>query len=133
MIDDTERAWRSWLDPVAYDGPYRGAVERSLLAIRALTGPGGAPVAAGTTSLPRRVGSERNSDDRWVRLRNVAKASRVLAEVGLAEDAEAAEAWLRRAVSEAPLPWPGWLDPDGQPVPEVTELGLAGLAAVSLW
>jgi hypothetical protein len=126
IIEATETAWRSWLAGIAYDGAYGDAVRRSLLAVRSLTGPGGAPVAAGTTSLPRRVGSERNSDDRWVAWRDAAAASRVLAAVGLAEDAEAAERWLRRAVSDAPLPWPAALDPDGQPVPDREELGLAG-------
>ncbi len=125
----TEAAWRSWVAPVAYDGPYREAVQRSLLAVRCLTGPGGAPVAAGTTSLPRRAGGERTADDRSVRWRDAAAAARILASVGMADDAEAAEAWLRRAASAAPLPWPPALDPDGQPVPAREELGLAGWRA----
>ena len=126
LLAGTEAAWRSWLGPLYYGGPYRPAVERALLAVRALTGPGGAPVAAGTTSLPRRVGSERSADNRWVHLRDVATAVRVLATLGLAEDAEAAETWLRHTVSTAHLPWPGWFDPDGQPVPEAEELALTG-------
>lgn len=126
LLDETTAAWRSWLAPLYYDGPYRAAVERAALAVRVLTGPGGAPVAAGTTSLPRRVGSERTADSRWVHLRDVATAVGVLASVGLAEDAEAAEAWLRRAADGADRPWPGWLDPDGQPVPAVEELALDG-------
>ena len=126
LLADTEAAWRSWLGPLYYGGPYRGAVERALLAVRALTGPAGAPVAAGTTSLPRRLGSERSADHRWVRLRDVTAAVRVLATLGLAEDAEAAETWLRHTVADAHLPWPGWFDPDGQPVPEAEELALTG-------
>jgi hypothetical protein len=50
----------------------------------------------------------------------------VRAAVGLAEDAEAAEAWLRRMVETAHLPWPSWLDDDGQPVPEAEEQPLEG-------
>jgi len=123
---DTEGAWRSWLTPIGYDGPYRAAVERSALAVRALTGAAGAPVAAGTTSLPRRTGSERGSDDRWVRIREVAAAAQVWAAAGFAEDAEAAESWLRDVVSNTPLPWPGSLDEDGQPVPELEVLSMAG-------
>ena len=121
LLADTETAWRSWLAPLAYAGPYRNAVERALLSVRMLTGPGGAPAEAGTTSLPRRVGSERGADDRWVRLRSVARAAEVLAAAGLTEDAEAAETWLRQTVTEADLPWPAWFDADGQPVPEEEE------------
>ena len=126
LIDDADRAWRSWGGLLAYDGPYRDAVERALLAVRSLTVTGGAPTAAGTTSLPRRVGGERTSDDRWVKLRDAASAARILARAGLAEDAEGAETWLRAAVTDAPVPWPVVLDPDGQPVPEVEELSLEG-------
>ncbi|HET6964402.1 MAG TPA: glycoside hydrolase family 15 protein [Acidimicrobiales bacterium] len=126
LLDDTELAWRSWLGPLSYVGPYRTAVERALLSIRTLIGAGGAPAAAGTTSLPRRPGSERASDDRWVRLRDVTAAVRVLAACGLAEDAEAAETWLRHTASTAHLPWPAWFDPDGQPVPEAEEISFRG-------
>ena len=123
---DTESAWRSWLATVGYSGPYRAAVERALLSVRGLTAAGGAPGAAGTTSLPRRVGSERSADDRWTRLRDVAAAVPVLAAAGLPEDAEAAETWLRHTLTTAHLPWPAWFDSDGQPVPEREELSFEG-------
>ena len=126
MQSDTELAWRSWLSTVGYAGPYRAAVERALLSIRSLTSTTGAPVAAGTTSLPRRVGSERSSDHRWVRLQDVAAAVPILAAAGLPEDAEAAESWLRHTLSTAHLPWPAWFDVDGQPVPELEDLAFEG-------
>jgi Glycosyl hydrolases family 15 len=122
----TDAAWRSWLASLVYDGPYRAAVERSLLAVRSLCGLGGAPAAAGTTSLPRRTGSERTSDDRWVRGRDVAAATDTWATAGFAEDAEGAEGWLARMALTAPLPWPPALDADGQPVPDLAEMGLTG-------
>ncbi len=125
-VSDTELAWRSWLAPLVYGGPYGPAVERSLLAVRSLTGPGGGPAAAGTTSLPRRSGSERTADERWVRLRDAAGATATWAGAGFPEDAEAAEGWLRQVVSGAPLPWPVALDADGQPVPEQEVLSLTG-------
>jgi hypothetical protein len=126
LLEDTESAWRSWLARLVYAGPYRAEAERALISIRALTGPGGAPAAAGTTSLPRRVGSERSGDDRWVRLRHVTAAVTTLARAGLADDAEAAETWLRHTLATAHLPWPGWFDADGQPVPETEELSYEG-------
>jgi GH15 family glucan-1,4-alpha-glucosidase len=125
MAESTEIAWRSWLGLLAYHGPYRLAVERSALAVRSMI-TNGAPAGAGTTSLPRRAASERTSDDRWVRWRDAAAAAMTFAAVGLAEDAESAEAWLRRAVEEAPLPWPVWLDADGQPPPEQEILSMQG-------
>lgn len=126
LLEDTESAWRSWLNGTVYAGPHRPAVERALLSVRALTGPGGAPHAAGTSSLTRRAGSDRTADDRWVRLRDVAAAARVMAVVGLAEDGEAAERWMRETLSTAHLPWPGWFDAGGQPVPEAAEWPYSG-------
>lgn len=128
-LEATGAAWRSWLAGAVYLGPHRDAVERALLSVRMLTGPGGAPHAAGTTSLTRRVGSERTADDRWVRLRDVALAAQVFAAAGLAEDGEAAERWMRETLTTAHLPWPGWFDADGQPVPEAEEWPLAGWRA----
>lgn len=126
LLEQTDTAWTSWLSRLAYSGPYLGAVERALLALRCLTGPGGAAAGAGTTSLPRRVGSERGRDDRWVSVTTTARAVAVLGACGLAEDAVAAEGWLRSALGTAHLPWPAWLDTDGQPVPAAEELPLAG-------
>lgn len=126
LLTQTETAWRSWIAPVAYAGPYRAALERALLAVRVLTGSAGTPAEAGTTSLPRRVGSERTADDRWVRLRTGAVAADVLAAAGLVEDAVAAETWLGQTLRGADLPWPSWFDTDGQPVPEEQELPYEG-------
>jgi GH15 family glucan-1,4-alpha-glucosidase len=121
LLEDTLTAWRSWLSRLAYSGPYRPEVERALLAVGVLTGPSGAVAGAGTTSLPRRIGSERGGDGRWVRLRDVAGGVALLARAGFAEDAEAGETWLRHTITAAHLPWPAWFDQDGQPVPDPEE------------
>jgi len=126
LLEETETAWRSWLARLAYAGPYLKEVERALISVRALTGPSGAVSGAGTTSLPRRIGSERGTDRRWVRLRDVVQTVGVLARAGFAEDAEAAEAWLRQTLTTAHLPWPAWFDADGQPVPEPEEAAATG-------
>jgi hypothetical protein len=126
IIAVTDVAWQSWLSALYFDGPHVDVVERALLAMRSLTGPEGAPLSAGSTSLPRRVGGERTEDDRWVRVRQVAGAAATYAELGLHEDAEAAEGWLRTALLDAPIPWPSWLDVDGQPPAELEELSLEG-------
>ena len=126
ILEETETAWRAWLSTRVYGGPHQAAVERALLSIRSLTGPGGAPHGSGTASLPRRIGSERSADDRWVSVAATARSVSVLAALGLAEDAEAAEEWLRRMAETAHLPWPSWLDGDGQPPPEAEQQPLVG-------
>jgi len=126
LLDDTAGAWRSWLTTFALDGPFAGPARRAALTLQSLTGPGGAPLAAGTTSLPRRPGGERTADDRVCRLRDAAGAARTLAAAGLDEDAEAAERWLREAIETSALPWPVQLAADGGPPPQRREVSLAG-------
>ncbi len=125
MLDDTAAAWRSAVGTLAHDGPARSHVERSALLVLGSSASGG-PASAATTSLPRWVGGERNEEGRAVRLRHAAGAAASLAAVGLAEGAEAAEAWLRRAVEDAPVPWPASFDADGGPAPEEEPWPLPG-------
>ncbi len=70
-LADTIAAWQSWSGlHQSYDGPWRDLVQHSGRVLQALTfRPSGAIVAAATTSLPERVGGERNWDYRysWVR------------------------------------------------------------------
>ncbi|MGI8752683.1 MAG: glycoside hydrolase family 15 protein [Acidimicrobiales bacterium] len=127
LAEDTTSAWRTWLGGLTYQGPYRAQVERAALTLKALTWyRGGAPVAAGTAGLPRRAGGERNSDGRMVPWRLAAGVAGVLGRIGFAEDAEAAEAWLRGAVESSAPPWPTFADVEGGPVPEGEELPVAG-------
>jgi alpha,alpha-trehalase len=70
-LEDTLEGWRSWSAiHQAYEGPWRELVHHSGRVLQALTfASTGAIVAAPTTSLPERVGGERNWDYRytWVR------------------------------------------------------------------
>jgi glucoamylase len=55
------KLWREWSSQSNYQGPWREAVQRSLIILKALTyHPTGGIVAAPTTSLPEKIGGARN-------------------------------------------------------------------------
>lgn len=72
-LEATEDFWREWVEQCTYHGPYREAVVRSLITLKALTyAPTGGIVAAPTTSLPEDIGGSRNWDYRYTWLRDAA-------------------------------------------------------------
>ncbi|WP_405011031.1 glycoside hydrolase family 15 protein [Kitasatospora sp. NBC_01539] len=99
----TERFWREWVAHCTYQGPYREAVIRSLITLKALTyAPTGGIVAAPTTSLPEDIGGERNWDYRYTWLRDAAITLSSLLRTGYREEARAWREWLLRAVAGDP-------------------------------
>jgi GH15 family glucan-1,4-alpha-glucosidase len=87
-LQATERWWRQWSQKIGAPDPFRDAVLRSAIIVKAMTyEPTGAVVAAVTTSLPESIGGERNWDYRYTWIRDSALALRSLGEVGC--DAEA--------------------------------------------
>ncbi|NEE05862.1 glycoside hydrolase family 15 protein [Streptomyces sp. SID7499] len=95
--------WRSWVSHCRYDGPYRDAVVRSLITLKALTyAPTGGIVAAPTTSLPEEPGGVRNWDYRYCWLRDSTLTLNALLAAGYQEEAEAWRNWLLRAVAGDP-------------------------------
>jgi GH15 family glucan-1,4-alpha-glucosidase len=96
----TERAWKEWSSQCTYEGPWREAVIRSLITIKALTyGPTGGIVAAPTTSLPELVGGGRNWDYRFCWLRDATFTILSLLNAGYRQEAEAWADWLLRAIA----------------------------------
>ncbi|MDQ3695017.1 MAG: glycoside hydrolase family 15 protein [Chloroflexota bacterium] len=70
-VERTDVAWRRWGAGAGLDGPYQAAMRRSALALKMLTfQPTGAVIAAPTTSLPERIGGNRNWDYRYCWLRD---------------------------------------------------------------
>jgi GH15 family glucan-1,4-alpha-glucosidase len=99
----TEDFWREWVAQCTYTGPYREAVVRSLITLKALTyGPTGGIVAAPTTSLPEDIGGVRNWDYRFTWLRDAAITLSSLLRTGYREEAQAWREWLLRAVAGDP-------------------------------
>ncbi|MBT2411303.1 glycoside hydrolase family 15 protein [Streptomyces sp. ISL-12] len=95
--------WRAWAARCRYDGPYRDAVVRSLITLKALTyKPTGGIVAAATTSLPEELGGVRNWDYRHCWLRDSTLTLGALLAAGYTDEAEAWRDWLLRAVAGSP-------------------------------
>jgi len=102
-LANTEAFWREWVDQCTYTGPYREAVVRSLITLKALTyAPTGGIVAAPTTSLPEDIGGVRNWDYRFTWLRDAAITLSSLLRTGYREEARAWREWLLRAVAGDP-------------------------------
>src|ERR1700730_146894 len=98
-----EAFWRDWSGRCTYAGPWREAVQRSLLTLKALTfAPTGGIVAAPTTSLPEQLRGERNWDYRYCWLRDATFTLLALNSAGYREEAQAWRDWLQRSVAGSP-------------------------------
>jgi GH15 family glucan-1,4-alpha-glucosidase len=98
-LDDTVTVWRDWLDNWEYDGPWQGHLARSALALKLLVHePNGAIMAAATTSLPERIGGDKNYDYRYMWVRDTAFTIDALLRLGLPEQVHASFCCLLRAV-----------------------------------
>ena len=101
-LAETERFWRDWAARCNYEGPWKDAVVRSLITIKALTyRPTGGIVAAATTSLPEQLGGVRNWDYRFCWLRDATFTVLSLMNAGYRDEAQAWCDWLLRAVAGA--------------------------------
>jgi GH15 family glucan-1,4-alpha-glucosidase len=103
-LRDTMTFWTDWASRGrGVHGPYRGAIKRSLLTLKALTyEPTGGIVAAATTSLPEQIGGTRNWDYRYCWLRDSTYTLQALIAAGYLDEAKAWREWLLRAVAGDP-------------------------------
>ncbi len=102
-LRETEDFWIEWCSRCTYEGDSHDLVMRSLITLKALTyGPTGGIVAAPTTSLPEKLGGERNWDYRFCWLRDATFTLLALINSGYTEEAFAWHNWLLRAVAGSP-------------------------------
>jgi GH15 family glucan-1,4-alpha-glucosidase len=118
-----ERGWRRWAHGITAPQESRDAVVRSLLTLQLLTySPSGAPVAAPTTSLPERLGGERNWDYRYAWPRDASIGIGAFLAAGKDREARAFLAWLLHASRLARPRLPALFTLDGRPGPAEREL-----------
>ena len=103
-VQETVDWWQAWSgqSDVA-DNPYKDAIVRSAITLKALTyAPTGGIVAAVTTSLPETLGGSRNWDYRYCWLRDATLTLAALMAAGYHAEAVAWRDWLLRAVAGDP-------------------------------
>ncbi len=92
--------WRRWLARTHFEGADRAAGLRSAMVLKALTNaPTGAMAAAATTSLPERLGGDRNWDYRYSWIRDSAFSVRTLADIGADREADGFRRFIQRSAA----------------------------------
>lgn len=95
LLSQTIKYWEGWSARCKAEGEYADPVLRSALVLKALVyEPSGAIVAAPTTSLPERLGGERNWDYRLTWIRDASFSLKAFFELGLTEEGQGFKDWL---------------------------------------
>jgi GH15 family glucan-1,4-alpha-glucosidase len=103
-LRDTVDYWGDFVGKCGYDGRWADEVKQSLIVLKALTyAPTGGIVAAPTTSLPERIGGERNWDYRYCWLRDATLVLLAFINAGYLDEARAWRNWLLRAAAGDPV------------------------------
>ena len=98
-IEVSDFAWRDWVEKLDFDGEYPEWVHRSALALKFLLySPSGAIAAAATTSLPERLGGDKNYDYRYAWVRDACLVIKAFVHAGAIEESQAAFSWLTRTI-----------------------------------
>jgi GH15 family glucan-1,4-alpha-glucosidase len=123
LLQATTDYWEQWAKAIAVRAGSRHAgVLRSAMLIHLLTfAPTGALVASPTTSLPERIGGNRNYDYRYTWIRDASLGLDLLARLGMTEDAKCFIDWLVGLESESGRPLQIVYAIDGTHGPKVVE------------
>jgi len=96
----TQAYWHAFSSRAKYEGPYKDAVDRSLIVLKALSyAATGGIVAAATTSLPEQLGGGRNWDYRYCWLRDATLTLFALMGAGFTDEALQWRDWLHRSIA----------------------------------
>ena len=126
-LDRSSKAWEEWARNLKIDGPYAAEVRRSALALKLLLfSPSGATAAAATSSLPERLGGDKNYDYRYAWVRDVAYTIKAFLRVGATEEAKAAFSWLTGTIRRHGMPLRTMYRLDGDVSPAEERLDLPG-------
>ena len=127
-IAATLKAWRDWCAALDCPASYRADVVRSAITLKLLTyEPSGAVVAAGTTSLPERLGGERNWDYRYTWFRDAGLTLGALFGLGCRDEAHRWAQWMQRTIEQHGTPLAVLYDVNGAaPPPERNIEGVDG-------
>jgi GH15 family glucan-1,4-alpha-glucosidase len=102
-ISSTTGWWQRWSRRCSTFDPFDEPIRSSLTLLKGLTyAPTGGIVAAPTTSLPERIGGDRNWDYRYCWLRDATFTLTSLLDAGYTQEAKAWRDWLLRAVAGRP-------------------------------
>jgi GH15 family glucan-1,4-alpha-glucosidase len=102
-LAETERRSSEWAQRSTYNGPYKEAVNQSLIFLKAMIyAPSGGIVAAPTAGLPEELGGVRNWDYRYCWLRDATLTLKSLMAGSFVDEAKAWRTWLMNAVAGAP-------------------------------
>lgn len=94
-LQETIDYWKGWAERCEYDGPYKNLVRRSALALKLMVfAPSGAIIAAPTTSLPEKIGGQRNWDYRFCWLRDASLTVQSFISLGYFDEADAFVNWI---------------------------------------
>lgn len=105
LLEVTRSFWEEWIAYSRYRGPHQKLISRSVLALKLLIhSPTGAIMAAPTTSLPERIGGERNWDYRFCWIRDATFTLYALSYLGYSGEADGFCAYLNHVICKCPGP-----------------------------